>query len=156
MGIPIGRELYTAPRIWVYGDKCRIKQGQNGRPQCYDTFSVDRIEVDGNRITYLSIRNNDTRNIVFVWASDQMQDEPQDNRQEYGDEPPTEKQLENIGGLIDTVAKIRNVGSDIVIRYLMDSNAVKASGVVNGTIATARQAETAIGQLKAWLDGSGV
>ena len=33
----IGRELYTAPRIFVYADKCKsLKQGKNGKMQCYD------------------------------------------------------------------------------------------------------------------------
>ena len=37
----IGRELYTAPFIWVSGDDCRIKERK-----CLDTFTVRKIEYD--------------------------------------------------------------------------------------------------------------
>lgn len=48
----IGRELYTAPFIWVPKEKCNI---QNGK--CYDRFVVEKIKVENKRITALSILN---------------------------------------------------------------------------------------------------
>lgn len=48
----IGRELYTAPFIWVPAAKCNI---QNGK--CYDRFAVERIKIENKRITALSIVN---------------------------------------------------------------------------------------------------
>ena len=48
----IGRELYTAPFIWVPATKCNI---QNGK--CYDRFAVERIKIENKRITALSIVN---------------------------------------------------------------------------------------------------
>ena len=42
----IGRELYSAPFIWIPADKCNIKQGKNGKPQCNDDFVVKTIDYD--------------------------------------------------------------------------------------------------------------
>lgn len=54
----IGRELYSAPFIWISADKCNIKTGKNGKPACYDTFSVDDISYVGEKIDGLSISVN--------------------------------------------------------------------------------------------------
>ena len=57
----IGRELYTAPRIWISADKCNIRDRK-----CYDTFSVEKIVYnDKQEISGLSILCNGTR--CFVW-----------------------------------------------------------------------------------------
>lgn len=67
----IGRELYTAPRIFVYADKCKsLKQGKNGKMQCYDHFSVAKIKVVDGRIVGLAIRNDDTGKVVFTHVED--------------------------------------------------------------------------------------
>lgn len=65
----IGRELYTAPFIWVPSDCCAITQGKNGKLACYDRFSVASMEVEDGRITELSIRNDKTGRIVFPAGS---------------------------------------------------------------------------------------
>ena len=51
----IGRELYTAPFIWVGSDKCTITTGRNGKPTCYDKFEVASMTVEAGRITDLVI-----------------------------------------------------------------------------------------------------
>lgn len=57
----IGRELYTAPRIWISADKCNIKDRK-----CYDTFSVEKIAYnDKQEISGISILCNGQR--VFIW-----------------------------------------------------------------------------------------
>lgn len=64
----IGRELYTAPFIWVPADKCNI---QNGK--CYDKFEVEKIVIEGKKIMAISILNNSVRSEnlkdkrCFVW-----------------------------------------------------------------------------------------
>ena len=63
----IGRELYSAPFIWVNTvDCCSIKPGQNGKLQCFDRFSVEDIgyDDDGN-VNRLAIMNDSTRRVVF-------------------------------------------------------------------------------------------
>ena len=62
----IGRELYTAPFIWVPGEKCNIKPGKNGKPQCYDHFSVEKIETQDGKIQKISIWNDTAGHRVFV------------------------------------------------------------------------------------------
>lgn len=52
----IGRELYSAPFIWVSAEKCNIKEGRNGKPQCNDSFDVMEIAYDSQeRISKLRI-----------------------------------------------------------------------------------------------------
>jgi len=64
----IGRELYTAPFIWITGAKCAI-QNRNGKPACYDRFRVGEMTVEDGKITALTILN-DSRNgeVIFTWA----------------------------------------------------------------------------------------
>ena len=60
----IGRELYTAPFIWVPADKCSIKEGRNGKKQCYDDFRCTEMEVDGGQIVKLTICNMSRKGAV--------------------------------------------------------------------------------------------
>ena len=62
----IGRELYTAPFIWIPSEKCNINQGK-----CFDKFRVEKIKIENKKITGLAIWN-DTKNIrSFVWHPQQ-------------------------------------------------------------------------------------
>lgn len=77
----IGRELYTAPFIWIGADKCSIQRrdGSN-KPVCYDSFEVERIAYnDNSEISGLSIINSKTRKRVFVWQKDAKQPEAQED-----------------------------------------------------------------------------
>ena len=42
----IGRELYSAPFIWISADNAKITKGNNGKYQCYDKFIVEQIIYD--------------------------------------------------------------------------------------------------------------
>lgn len=65
----IGRELYTAPFIWIKSEDCTaLKMNQKtGRMQCYDTFEVQKIIIENKRIVALAIRNSKTGKTCFVW-----------------------------------------------------------------------------------------
>lgn len=64
----IGRELYTAPFVWVSADKLNLTQGNNGKWKTFDSFSVEKIAYDENRrISGLAIRNDKTGERCFVW-----------------------------------------------------------------------------------------
>lgn len=65
--IGIGRELYTAPFIWVNASDCNIKV-KDGRWTTYDRFAVDSITIENKRITGLSIRNTKTGELVFTYG----------------------------------------------------------------------------------------
>lgn len=148
----IGRELYTAPRIWVYAQNrdgsanCNVRQGQNGKYQCYDEFSVERIEILDHQIKYVSIRNDTIGKTVFVWAAQDSQQpaRPQANA-------PTKEQEEQIKSLVSRVAQNREVSEDKVYEGLLRTSALASVGVTD-RIMTFRQAQTAIGQLNAWIE----
>lgn len=61
----IGRELYTAPEIWVDRKLCKkLKNGKNGKIQCYDDFRVTEIAVNDGRIDALVICNMSNKGAV--------------------------------------------------------------------------------------------
>ena len=63
----IGRELYSAPFIWITADKAEIKQGVNGKLQCNDKFIVQQLLYDERRnIVALAIKNETTGKRVFL------------------------------------------------------------------------------------------
>ena len=67
----IGRELYTAPFIYVPADKCNISNGK-----CFDKFAVERIKTVNKHIVGLSIVNmslktdNPRDKRCFVWKKE--------------------------------------------------------------------------------------
>ncbi len=62
----IGRELYSAPFIWISASDAKITAGKNGKYQCYDRFSVENILYDDDRnIVALSIVNTTQKKRVF-------------------------------------------------------------------------------------------
>jgi len=67
----IGRCLYTVPRIYIYSDRCNIKQSNNGKYQCYDEFRCEKIRIQDGKITGISIFNDTTKHRVFVWTTEE-------------------------------------------------------------------------------------
>lgn len=64
--VGIGRELYSAPFIWVSAQKCNI-QRKNDKWICYDRFSVTDISYSESReISGLTIVNQDSGEVVFT------------------------------------------------------------------------------------------
>ncbi len=61
----IGRELYTAPFIWISSDKCNIVKNQQGKFTCKDKFVVEAIEITNKVIMGLAIKNVRTNERVF-------------------------------------------------------------------------------------------
>lgn len=73
--VGIGRELYTAPLIWVSAEKTKIEKDRNGKPACRDRFAVEAIKYDeNNNISGLSIING-TGKHAFVWKAAKKNDE---------------------------------------------------------------------------------
>lgn len=55
----IGRELYTAPFIYISSDKCTIYKNSKGKLAVKETFKVTKINYNENReISCLQIINN--------------------------------------------------------------------------------------------------
>lgn len=57
----IGRELYTAPFIWIKAEDCKIQN-----KKCNDKFYVEQIMYDGKTIVALSIKNATSGKRVFL------------------------------------------------------------------------------------------
>ena len=63
----IGRELYTAPFIWISGDLLKGK---------YDKFSVTEIGYTDDEISYLKITNDTKHIVVFQFNNMKKEAEP--------------------------------------------------------------------------------
>ena len=61
----IGRELYTAPFIWVEDVKI---DNVNGKAVCKDRFAVRNVEYDEDKISFLTISNQKGQ-IVYSYGS---------------------------------------------------------------------------------------
>lgn len=71
----IGRELYTAPFIWITPQLCDIKT-DGGKPRCFDRFEVTEIGYNEHReITKLVIANVTKKQIVFAMGKDEKKEE---------------------------------------------------------------------------------
>lgn len=64
----IGRELYTAPFIWINAEDCNINPRSDGKYTCYDRFTVRGITIQDKRITGLSIYNEKTKKLAFKFG----------------------------------------------------------------------------------------
>lgn len=62
----VGRELYTAPFIWIRGDKVAITKGKSGQWTCTEKFQVAKIAIYDGRITGLRIVDS-AGAVVFSW-----------------------------------------------------------------------------------------
>lgn len=63
----IGRELYTAPFIWIKAEDCTALRQNGPKWQCLDTFEVEKIVIENKRIVALSIKNARSGKRCFVW-----------------------------------------------------------------------------------------
>jgi len=62
----IGRELYTAPFIWVKNDGVTLAD-KNGKKSTYDKFTVEQIIIENKKIVALAIKNVNLNKRVFVF-----------------------------------------------------------------------------------------
>ena len=62
----IGRELYTAPFIWIKAEDCTALKAKGDRWQCFDTFTVEKVIIENKKIVALSIKNAKSGKRVFI------------------------------------------------------------------------------------------
>lgn len=67
----IGRELYTAPFIWIKAEDCSKLKENNGKWQCFDKFTVRSINYSNGNITYLAIEDEKHR-LVFTYGQQEL------------------------------------------------------------------------------------
>ena len=79
----IGRELYTAPFIWVNADDCKITTRNDGKRVCYDKFKVEALAITDKKITGLRIKNLTLKRVIFSFGDcevpiDDLPDDPKE------------------------------------------------------------------------------
>lgn len=72
----IGRELYTAPFIWVKAEDCEKLEKDGNRWKCGDSFTVEGITIKDKRIETIVIRNLKTKKIVYSWPNTNQVSQP--------------------------------------------------------------------------------
>jgi hypothetical protein len=73
----IGRELYTAPFVWIDAKDCEALKQYGDKWKCYDQFEVQKIVIEKKKIVALAIRNAKTRKTCFIWQDAKWQAEQQ-------------------------------------------------------------------------------
>lgn len=72
----IGRELYTAPFIWITPGLVTLKEKKAGSGQytTYDKFRVTQIIVEGGEIKALAIKNDSINKMAFKFDNRKSKD----------------------------------------------------------------------------------
>ena len=83
----IGRELYTAPFIWIDRGNFSIKEGK-----CYDHFTVKGIGYTNGVISGLEIVNQKLNKVVYKWGN--IQELAPEKPEKPDDEPEQEEPRE--------------------------------------------------------------
>lgn len=65
----IGRELYTAPFIWIPAGSYNASTNRQGKPSTNDRFTVEEIVIKDKKIVALSIRNNSLKKVVYTFGN---------------------------------------------------------------------------------------
>lgn len=94
----IGRELYTAPFIFIPNEKVNITEGKNGKKTTYDTFSVAEVGYTDGSITSLVIVNNKTNKQVFDMKPLPKMQEPKSTKkaETKKEEPKKEETVDDV------------------------------------------------------------
>lgn len=105
----IGRELYTAPFIWInVGDYTATQK--NGKPTTYDRFAVKSLAYDdkGN-ISELEIINTKTHKVVYSYGKAKAQDNVAEQKIGTARGKALAKELKNRGIDYKTIFRLYKV-----------------------------------------------
>lgn len=143
VSVGIGRELYTAPFIWVSAGKCNI-QPKDNRYITYDKFRVKEIAYNDNReIIGLTILNQDDKVVYSLnpakgqAANTGAENVPPAEQKVPSAKMPTKeqmkqmsKELERTGVALDTVLARYRISS---VEEMTESMYVNAMGSLKKT-----------------------
>lgn len=100
----IGRELYTAPFIWIAAKDCKIVE-YKGKKACFDRFTVKGIGYTDGVITGLEIKNQATGKICYKWG--EINEEAPEKPEQPDDEPAEVKPIvQDAPAVVETADKI--------------------------------------------------
>lgn len=77
----IGRELYTAPFIWIPKELVTIKKDNKGKDTTNDRFSVSSITIEGGKIVQLEIKSDTRKCVVYTYGTKKQNNAPTQNEQ---------------------------------------------------------------------------
>lgn len=143
----IGRELYTAPFIWVPADRLQ-KLSQNQRTskwQCLDRFEVTDMIVASGEIVGLAISHDGKRDMVYRYGGIKKAPETQ------MDPLPTKDQMTTLLDLAKTFGDAKHKSTREVLEALYETPTMRKSGTTAKTqTLTDAQAQVALMVLRNW------
>ena len=143
----IGRELYTAPFIWVPADRLqKLSQNQRtGKWQCLDRFEVTDMTVANGEIIGLAISHEGKRDMVYRYGGVKKATEPP------SDPMPTKDQMTTLLDLAKTFGDAKHKSTREVLEALYETPTMRKSGTTAKTkTLTDAQAQVAIMVLRNW------
>ena len=111
VSIGIGRELYTAPFLWIPAAKCTIRE-KNGKYVCYDRFRVREIHYNERRkITGLVITDQEGREAYSYGVTGTGEKKKPDTEQTRQMKEELKQELERTGITMDAVLSRYQIGT---------------------------------------------
>lgn len=119
----IGRELYTAPFIWVSADKINMSQDK-GRWTTREKFCVTAMEVECGEITLLTIASAKTKKEVYSFGKKGQSAEKEPTTQQQADKKPSDGQLKRMWAIAGKAGQDEN-SIHIFIKKMFKKESVK-------------------------------
>ena len=128
----IGRELYTAPFIWISSDVIKINS-YNGKYSTKETFSVSKINYNDNReISLLEIVNSKNQTVFTFGSKTPIKMQPKQEEQEEEKRPfnngvskKCQQEINDADTLVDLRAVYEKYASLEPLQDLKDACAAK-------------------------------
>lgn len=139
----VGRELYTAPFIWIKSEDCNITNGK-----CYDSFAVDSMEVVNGRITALTISNEKTRKVVYRWSIDRK---PVKRQEAQAEPPATDAEVDDFQVACNEFAFLTGKEVADILDALEKTKTLQAAGFTQWKDATSKVITTAQALVESWI-----
>ena len=147
----IGRELYTAPLIYIPaanndGTPNYKVFEKNGKMTTYDKFKVTKMTVENKRITELAIINTKSKKCVFSYS-----DKPVSNSTSSQRTDPRNNMIVEVDKLVSEFAQMRGKTKAEVMRSLYASQNVYVNPGTDLSDFTLDQLQKAGSVLTKWI-----
>lgn len=120
VSLGIGRELYTAPFIWIPASKVNI-QRRGDRYEIKDRFFVQRISYNENREISGLVIQNQHHQIVYVFQDPAWQQESNTQEKWKSQEKPKEEFSEKVEKIQKELRRTGIALDTVLARYQVDS-----------------------------------
>ena len=121
----IGRELYTAPFIWIPAKDANVQQ-KNGKWTTYEKFSVTKMDIVDGKIVALNIASDKTGKIVYSFGYTRNVANEEDSVQEQKPNIEALKSLLDKNGIrMETVFELYKIKSEEEITSSKYANIIK-------------------------------